>query len=766
MLVSVLRHAAILCAALLAMTGPVPALAAEDSATFVGSQACAGCHAAETSAWAGSHHALAMQPATEATVLGDFSGTTFEHDGVTTAFYRAEGKYMVRTDGPGGSQQAFPVAYTFGVAPLQQYLIGFPDGRYQALGIAWDSRPRDQGGQRWFHLYPAQHLAAGDRLHWTGRDQTWNYQCATCHSTNVQKNFNLATNTYATTFSGVNVGCEACHGPASRHLAWAQATAPLPAGLRKGLTTWLQAEDRGVWEMNTQTGIARRTEPPASAAVIDACGGCHARRSVLANGNTAATAFLDGHAPALLEPGLYHADGQIDGEVFELGAFLQSKMARAGVTCTNCHEPHAGGLRAQGNALCAQCHMPQKFDVAEHHHHEPASAGAQCANCHMPAKTYMGVDVRHDHSFRVPRPDLTLELGVPNTCSQCHTNQSPEWAARTVAGWYPQGRQAMPHYGRALHAGRTGAVDAEAQLDALILDPAAPGIARATALSLLARYSSTASEAAVRTAITDPDPLVRSAALRALPPSLSASMVRAAVPLLTDPVRTVRIEAARVLAGTDAGALTPEQRTVLARAIRETAAAQMVDADRPEAHLNLGLLEIKQRHQNEADAEYRTALRLDPAFVPALVNLADLDRMRGMDQQGAERLRTAISIEPGNAAIRHSLGLLLVRQRKSAEALTLLREATELAPENARYAYVYAVALNSAGDHDGALALLKRTHQTHPAEADVLQALVAIARDNGDLATALQYARELAAQRPGDAQLGRLVRGLELQQAR
>ena len=569
-------------AMMLALAGSEPARA-DEPATYVGSGACIGCHAAETKAWAGSHHALAMQPATEATVLGDFSGATFEHGGVTTTFFRSGERYMVRTDGPGGALQEFPIAYTFGVDPLQQYLIGFPDGRYQALGIAWDSRSKQQGGQRWFHLYPGQTLAAGNRLHWTGRDQTWNYQCAGCHSTDVQKNFNLAANTYATAFAGVNVGCEACHGPASRHLAWAQAgaAAPLPADLRKGLTTWLQAEDRGVWEMNPQTGIARRTEPPASAAVIDACGGCHARRSVLASNNTAATAFLNGHAPALLEPGLYHADGQIDGEVFELGSFLQSKMARAGVTCTNCHESHAGGLRAQGNALCAQCHMPQKFDVAEHHHHEPGSAGAQCANCHMPAKTYMGVDVRHDHSFRVPRPDLTVEIGVPNTCTQCHANQSPGWAASTLASWYPLGRQTTPHYGRALHAGRTGAADAEAQLDGLILDPAAPAIARATALANLARYLSPASETAIKSALADPDPLVRAAAPRALPATLSSSMVQAVAPLLADPVRAVRIEAARALAGTDARPLTPDQRTALARAVRETAAAQLVDIDRP-----------------------------------------------------------------------------------------------------------------------------------------------------------------------------------------
>ena len=182
---------------------------------------------------------------------------------------------------------------------------------------------------------------------------------------------------------------------------------------------------------------------------------------MIAEGNTAATPLLDRSMPALLEPGLYHADGQIDGEVFEVGSFMQSRMFAAGVTCTNCHDPHAGGVRASGNGLCAQCHMPQKFDVTEHHHHAPGSSGAQCVACHMPAKTYMGVDLRRDHSFRVPRPDLTETIGVPNACNACHTDRSPAWAASTVAGWYPHGRQTTPHYGTALNAGRVGTLDAE-----------------------------------------------------------------------------------------------------------------------------------------------------------------------------------------------------------------------------------------------------------------------------------------------------------------
>jgi Flp pilus assembly protein TadD len=752
----------------------VPGVAQEATSSgepaFVGAAACAGCHAGETRTWAASHHAKAMQKATPATVLGDFAGAALTHHGVTTTFSRAGDAFMARTEGPDGALHDYKIAYTFGVYPLQQYLVAFPGGRYQALGVAWDSRPKEQGGQRWMQLYPYETPAPGDRLHWTGRDQTWNYQCAACHSTGLKKNFDLAANAYATIWSDVNVACEACHGPGSRHVAWAKARAgadPAPPASGEdahlGLTTWLRAAPKGAWRMNPETGIAQRVEPP-DGRELDVCASCHARRKVIAKDAAVGAPFLDGNLPALLEPGLYHADGQIDGEVFEYGSFVQSRMHHAGVTCSDCHEPHRLALRAEGNALCAQCHLPARFDVASHTHHPPGTAGAQCVACHMPSKTYMIVHARHDHSLRVPRPDLTLAIGAPNACAACHADKGAEWAARTVAEWFPRGRQTTGHAGLALAAGRAGAADAERQLDQLIADQSQPALARASALALLSRYLSARSGAALDAAVKDQNPLVRAAAPRALPVLPPAALVSAFAPLLGDPVRAVRIEVARALAGADQQALTPAQRTAFAAAYLELFDAEMVDADRPEAHLNLGLIEARRRRPAEAEAQYETALRLDPRFVPALVNLADLDRQRGQDQDGAELLRKAVALEPENADARHSLGLALVRQKNYAAALAELRKANELAPDNARYAYVYAIALNSTGVRGRAAELLEATHLRHPTDRDVLAALVSFAREAGDFAVALRHARELAALDPTDAQLRLMILDLEKRQ--
>jgi Flp pilus assembly protein TadD len=382
----------------------------------------------------------------------------------------------------------------------------------------------------------------------------------------------------------------------------------------------------------------------------------------------------------------------------------------------------------------------------------------------MPSKIYMVVDERRDHSIRIPRPDLSEVIGAPNACTQCHADMTAGRAAQQIAEWFPTGRQTHDHSGLALNAARTGAANAEPLLDALILDRSQPAIARASALPLLPGFISPASKTAIEAALADPNPLVRAATPRALPPTPTPAMVEAMAPLLADPVRAVRIEAARALAGADQQA-TPAQQTAFASAYVELFDAEMLDSERPEAHLNLGLMEMRMRRPAEAEAQYQTALRLDPNFVPALVNLADLDRMRGRDEHGAGLLRTAIAAEPDNADIRHSLGLLLVRRRNYAEALPELRKASELAPTNARYAYVYAIALNSIGARAPAMELLEQTHKQHPADRDVLLALVSLARAAGDLSAALTHARELAALYPTDIQLRMLILDLEKRQA-
>lgn len=729
------------------------------TASYVGRETCATCHQTEVEAWAGSHHDQAMQEATEATVLGDFNDATLTHFGEDFSFFKQDSTFFVRTNGPDGTLQTYPIAYTFGVAPLQQYLIGFPDGRYQALSVAWDARPAADGGQRWFHLYPDEAIPPDDVLHWTGRYQNWNYMCADCHSTNLEKNYDLASDQYNTTWSEMDVSCEACHGPASQHIDWAQSGND--GSETKGFLVALKDANQGAWRINTNTGNAERTASLSAPTQVETCARCHARRSVLAESWQPQQAFLTTHRPALLDEGLYHADGQILDEVYVYGSFIQSKMHAKDVVCSDCHNPHSLELKAPGNALCGSCHLSSQYDTPEHHFHEAGTAGAQCVECHMPTQTYMVVDPRRDHSLRVPRPDLSVKLGTPNACIQCHTTQSNTWAANAVVRWYGPDRRQEAHYGEALAAGQTGASNALSLLTALAADGSQPAIARATAASLVGRYPSVEAVAALQNALADPEPLVRLGAVGALEPYNPADRVALASRLLSDPVEAVRLETARVLAAVPRAQIPPNLQVAFTEALQAYEAAQLVNADRPESHMNLGLLYAQQGRLGEAQQAYRTALRIAPEFVQAYVNLADVYRALGRDAEGEALLRQAIQLDANAAEAHYALGLLLVRQRKAEEALVLLQEAVRLQPANARFSYVLGVALNTNGQAVQALQVLERAYQQHPNDSDILTALATMNRDAGNRDVALRYARALLALNPQNPSAQQLVAQLE-----
>lgn len=714
------------------------------SPQFLGRDVCSGCHEEQAAQWSGSHHDLAMQAASEETVLGDFDNASLNHYGVTSSFFRKGETFMVRTEGADGKLRDYPISYTFGVEPLQQYLVEFPGGRLQALSLAWDTRPKERGGQRWFHLYPDEQIAHDDELHWTQPSQNWNSMCAECHSTNLEKNYDPAERTFSTAWSEIDVSCEACHGPGSDHVAWAGRK----PGWEKhesgmGLAISLDERKRVDWAMDPETGNAVRSRPRDSGREIGMCARCHSRRSPISGNYVHGEPLLDHYLPRLLDAGMYYADGQIDDEVYVYGSFIQSRMFQAGVTCSDCHEPHSLQLRAPGNGVCLQCHAATKYDRASHHFHAPGSTGASCAECHMPPRNYMVVDPRHDHSMRIPRPDLSVRLGTPNACNNCHEDESPGWAAGQVRTWYGQAPGGFQSYAQALHDARHAQAHSADSLAALIRDTQTPAIARATALAQIGPYLDAATVDVLTLGLSDTDPGVRAAAVAQLESVPAEIRVRLAFPMLEDPVRAVRIEAARSLASIPAGDLPEHQRLLLDKAVREYIAAQQAMAERPEAQANLGNLYAALGEAEQATVAYETAIDLNPAYVPAYVNLADLYRAQGKEAGAENALRRAARVSPGNADVHHALGLSLVRQQRTQEGVEALRLASTLNPDNPRYIYVYAVALNSTGEPEKAIMTLQGAHNRHPDNRDILSALVAFHRDAGNQAAARSYAEKL-----------------------
>ncbi len=684
-----------------------------------------------------------MQPATEATVLGNFKDEQFTDSGVTSTFFRRDNKFMVRTDGPDGAMHDYEIGFTFGVYPLQQYLIATPGGKLQAFGIAWDSRAREAGGQRWFHLYPNQNLSAPEPAHWTGIDQTWNYMCADCHSTNVRKNYRRQTRSYDTSYAEINVACEACHGPGSNHLAWSRKPdEQKKLDATEGLTIALDERRDAAWEIDPASNQPHRSKPRETEREIQMCARCHARRGAIHEDYVHGQPIEDDYRVALLSPDLYFPDGQIKGEVYEYGSFIQSRMFHEGVTCSDCHDPHSSKLRADGNALCLQCHLSQKYDSPQHHFHKMGTTASHCVECHMPTRTYMVIDARRDHSIRIPRPDLSIKLGTPNACNECHTDKTAQWASDALVRWYGKHPVGFQTFADALNNGEQGAPGAGSALDALIEDQKQPAIARATALNLLASWAPAPSSKVVSDGSIDNSALVRRASGSALTNSDLQSSLEVPGSLLSDPVRGVRIEAADVLAGKTYG-LDLTFSNALNHATDEYIAAQELNGDRPEAHLNLALLYAKEQHLDRAQDELKTALLLDGSFAPAAVNLADLYRETGREAEGEAVLKTALQHSPHDASLLHALGLSMVRQKRSKEALDLLAAATHADPANARYAYVYAIALHDSGNSKAAIDILEGSLKAHPFDRDTLAALANWWNDAGDRARALGYAQRL-----------------------
>ncbi|HWJ73493.1 MAG TPA: tetratricopeptide repeat protein [Kaistia sp.] len=740
--------------------GTVGALQAFAPAGFIGSKACASCHEAEFAAWKTSDHAKAMMVATPATVSGDFGNATVEHLGSKARFYRDGARFMVETDGRDGTTQNFAVSHTFGVYPLQQYLVRFPDGRLQALPFAWDTRPKAEGGQRWFHLYQNQPMPASDPLHWTRGQQNWNFMCAECHSTALKKGYDAPADSFHTTYSEISVGCESCHGAGAAHVVWATSGADKTTP-NQGFASVAAVRPPADWTPDPKTGSPVHGVSRPAGDVVETCARCHSRRGTLSEDWHPGRPLSDTHMESLLAAGLFEDDGQMKDEVFNDQSFKQSLMFARGVTCNDCHDPHSDQLKADGAAVCSQCHMPEKFATREHSGHAPGPTAPDCISCHMPARTYMVVDRRHDHSFRIPRPDLSVSLGTPNACNDCHADKTAQWAADAVTRWHGPERRGHQTWTEAFHRSRSGDPAARALLIELAGQPAVPAIARATAISELQHFPSSATAAATTSALADPDPLVRAAALRNLSDAPLEARWRLASPLLADPTLSVRSEAASLLADQPLDALSPDDRARTEAAFNDYEATQRLNADRPDGRANLATFLMRRGQPDAAEAELLAGLKLEPAAAPLSVNLADLYRAEGRETDAERVLRVAITRSPDNAAPHFALGLGLIRQKRYPEAVAELERATRLEPSDAHYAYVYAVALQSTGQTEAAKAEIGMALARLPYDAELLGFALNNALEARDAALAAPLARTLSAVSPDDADLARLAKQLQ-----
>lgn len=704
--------------------------------SFVGDQQCKSCHANEFNDWQKSDHFKAMQKPDDSTVLGNFNNVSYAADGITSRFFKREGKFFINTQGDDGKNHDYEVKYTFGYFPLQQYLVEFPGGKMQATRQSWDSREK-----KWFHQYAGQHIHYRDWLHWTGNAQNWNTMCAECHSTNLNKGYDIQTDTYSTTYDVLNVSCESCHGPGKNHIDY----------------TGGDEYKKGNKVIYSYIQLGKNS---AQVAQVNTCMPCHAVQTGIDASKLNKGELLDDYIPMLPTTERYFADGQIRDEDYNFSSFLQSKMFARGIKCGSCHNLHSGKLLLAGNKTCMQCHEP-KYDGPAHLNHAVNTAGAACVNCHAPGKVYMGNDLRHDHSFRVPRPDLSVTYGTPNACNSCHTEKSTKWAAEAVIKWYGPTRKY--HFAEDLIPGSEGNEKSEAHLNKLIGDTAVPNIIKATAVSYLGQIFTQSSLQQLMSTLKDADPLIRYNALRSLMHFSNAIADKFAIAeMLNDKVRAVRIAAADLVTLLGTEGLGEEQMTYYQKAKTELERNMLNQTDF--AHGNIAMADYYQRTKNFSSAEtfYLRALKKDSLANLARLNLASTYNMQGRNQEALAVLKTAVLTDPENDQAWYNLALLYNEMKDNVNAQTAFEKSVQLNSMNSRLYYNYGLFLQQSGKTDKAVAVLQKGLRINPSDEEINYALAFVLISSNQSTKAIPYATMLKKINPSNPNYQQLFSSLGL----
>lgn len=707
---------------------------------FVGGQTCQTCHYEEWEQWQGSHHDYAIAEPDSSTVRGDFNNTEFSDGNETYRFFRDGEDFMVEGPGPEGDQEVFKISYTFGWEPLQQYLISIGKGKLQALHIAWDTEQ-----QKWFTLQPDEQPKPGDWLHWTGAAMNWNTMCADCHSTNLQKNYFAEADSFHTTWSEIDVSCEACHGPGGEHVDFMNSPESQNASIER---------------------IRKDIDLPRLAAQqneINTCAPCHSLRQELTDDYTHGDDYLDHFDPMLPHPDNYFADGQIRGEVYVYGSFLQSKMYHQGITCSNCHNPHTLELNLPlaGNQLCMQCHEPV-YNTPDHHFHEANTEASECINCHMTGRVYMGNDYRRDHSFRIPRPDQSAQFGTPNACNDCHTDQTAEWASQAIDEWYGENRD--PHFTDVLveaHNRTESDEGVKTELRNLIADTTQPEIIRATAVWYAGHFPDMNTTDMIREALESESAFVRASAAKAvqnLAPEMRTLVLRKA---LEDSVRTVRLSAMQNLTSFTADDFGDAYKNHFRNALQEYKAFLEVNRYFPQGEMNRGQFLEQRGEIDEAVKAYQTALERDPEFTPARINLAYLYNSRGQNERAEEHLRTVIEQEPEFGQAYYSLALLLAEENRLREAVEYFEQAAELNPQQSRIFYNLAIANQTLDRPEKAEEAYLDAIELEPNNGDYRYGLLTLYMQQENYEDALGQARRLQELNPNNPQIQQLIQSIQ-----
>ncbi|PWU03031.1 MAG: hypothetical protein C5B52_04175 [Bacteroidetes bacterium] len=705
------------------------------NAEYVGDKTCVNCHAKQYADWKKSDHYMAMLPASDSTVLGDFNDVTYTSNGVTSNFFRKDGKYFINTEGPDGINQDYEVLYTFGYKPLQQYLVAFPNGKMQVPRLSWDVKQK-----KWFNQYPGQKIYHGNWLHWTKGGQNWNTMCASCHSTNLQKNYFAEQDSFHTTYHTINVSCETCHGPASKHVKFVQSDE-----YKKG--------------KHVAGSFLRKISDSTNLALINTCAPCHARKSDLSQSPVASNEIMDNYIPEIPTTEFFYADGQAREEDYIYTSFLQSKMFTRGVRCNSCHNPHSGNILYVGNQLCLQCHE-KKYDSFDHTHHQQNLVQSECVSCHMPGKIYMGVDMRQDHTFRVPRPDLSAKYGTPNACASCHKDKTNQWLSDAVVKWFGPTRKY--HFAEDLIPGSQLNANSEAHLTKLLSDTAVPFIVKSAAIHYLGSILTPNSLKIILDNLTDANAQIRYRAVTSLASFPFENWRDRVGPLLSDKVKAVRIASANLFITIPSSQIPEAFQSAFASAKNELQNYLQSQLDFPVGNVMLADYYLKQKDYFNAEKYYVRGLEKDSLMNYARFNLASAYNASNDNQSALKVLETAAKTDPQNERVFYNLALLQVEMKNIPEAMKNFDKAVTLKTENPRVYYNYGLLLEQNGNAKKAELILQKGIGLSPDDADLNYALALMYIKQGEVEKAKKPAAVLKRVDPANPNYATLFRATKV----
>lgn len=682
---------------------------------FLGDQKCKECHLDEYMQWQGSHHDKAMQIAIDTTILGNFDNVKFKSQGVINHFFKKDSTYYVNTEGPDGNYHDYKIEYTYGVKPLQQYIVKFPNGHLQCLRTAWDTEKKV-----WFDLYPDFKVVHSEWLHWSRGGLNWNTMCSDCHSTNVRKNYSQKDHSYDTKYALINVSCEACHGPGKMHVANA---------IRQGVNY------KNLDDLKMASNIDKKE-------LVDQCARCHMRREQISSHFNFEGTMLDHYFPELLNTRTYHPDGQILDEVYVYGSFVQSKMYQNNVSCNDCHNSHSLKLKFDGNQLCLQCHVPETYNTPSHHFHNMNTEASQCINCHMTGKYYMVNDFRRDHSFRVPRPDLSIKYGTPNACTGCHEDKDNEWAWEHFKKNYGQPKN--KHFSDLLAPGLLGTQNGLEALEELAKDTVYPDMARASAVRGMESYLHNNSINALIGFLNDKSPLVRGASLDVIGNiEVTHNNLLRLLHLLEDEKRSVRVKAFFALSTIDEILIPQDHKETYEKAKKEFEIYLNSISDFVGGRIKRANYHLKKGDLNAAIKGYESAIEIDEINNLARTTLANLYYRNGQITEAEKAFQTIIEQEPEYGPTYYSYGLLLAELNRIPEAINQLTVASSHMPENTRVYYNLSLLFDKLNDLNKAESTVVQGLKQNPNSEDLLYMLAYIYSKDNKIEKALSITKRL-----------------------